>query len=314
MGRIEDSTLLTAAQEVADDDWAKFISTPQTAAFAGNLVIFGPPGHGKTTVSATLSEFFPTDRLDMTPAQLVGQRMVDLEDLFWVSYDPAATAALAQFRVKVRALEMREVFQSLGPAGPQAWSRRAGEILDSILPKKLKAVVDDTVSSYDHRLVEYHDTNPPKTSSGSIDVRAKWIIIRTAHLRRKHQTDAVCASRGAQLVTLAHAAASLEADGKDRAAELTNTKREAEGQEGNIVPLITGKAQSAFKGDSSLQLVLMKETLGRETKRFLYRELDGWECKSRLSGFLDAKEPANLQAIMRKIRTAIEAEAGSPKT
>lgn len=303
MGRIENVEALESGAALPGvEDWSKLISSPEQAVFGGNFLIYGPPGHGKTTVAATLSEFFPHERLEMTREQLAGEKIIELEDMFWVDYDPAATAALAQFRVKVRSLNMKQVFAQLGPTAPLVWARRCDEILDTVLPSKLTGIVDDTLSSYDHKMTEYWASNAPKSKAGNKDGVAMWVEVRMTHIRRKNHMDSIAGHRGAQLMTLAHAAVRMEKDPKEMGAAQANARREAEGQEGDIVPMITGKAEGVFKADAEVW-VLMRESVGRgPEKRFLYRKLDGWETKSRLSGFLDEKEPANLRQMLNKVR------------
>lgn len=276
------------------------------------IILYGQYGAGKTTAMATASEFFPKSGLPT--AKHKGKPKYILEDMFWFSFDRGATAGFAERGIAVPEFSVPRFM------GDEKLWRKAGlqsrpnirqavefglNLAAAAVSRGAKWIAVDTLSSFDAGLEAHGRNNMPKGHSqtgGEVDdTRGMFGQMFYGH---KLFHDAM-RSLGCGLLYSAHAKdmgdiSKLKPEEKKRLLTLT-----ASGMP-SFMPQLTGKGAGVYKGDASLQLVIMakRDPSTKKLRREAYTIMqDDWEAKNRFELSLDPVEKPDLGAMLRKIRS-----------
>src|SRR3990167_3477187 len=262
-----------------------------------NLLILGPPKHGKTSLCATYSKHF---RGWPSP-----DKVVFLDDLLWIGFDPNALEGLVGQGYDAPIVDLSaKTGVSLLPAL---------EDCASDLPKLIKqlgtrAVVVNTGSVLDKNANEYW-ASVFKNSNNKFD-QPKAVGIT------HNRFVSVLKSLGVSIFALAHA----KTDMLDMSDPATIAREKASGLPGSggISSQITGQTKGTYEGLVDMILPMQarpKQGKGLDGKpvmefeRVMYpRGGNGFEGAGRYLRFLDQEEPADLTKMFAKIRARYEAE------
>lgn len=315
MGKVATQTIKPAEKKVsvkasAANNFDEFVTLSYDAPLTDmEFILYGQYGAGKSTAMMTVSEFFPKTGLPTTKHTGAKAKYV-LEDMFWFSFDRGATAGFRERGIAVPEFSV-PTFQ-----GDEKLWRKAGfaskpsirqavdfglNLAAAAVAKGAKWIAVDTLSSFDAGLEAFGRNNMPTNSAGDQDTRAMFGQMFYGH---KLFHDAL-RSLGCGLLYSAHAKdmgdiSKLKPEEKKRLITLT-----AAGMP-SFMPLLTGKGAGVYKGDASLQLVIIakKDPSTKSLRREAYTVMtDDWEAKNRFELSLKPVEEPHLGNMLRKIRS-----------
>lgn len=272
-------------------DLSAVLRSSDDAELEGDIVIHGPPKHGKTFLAASASEFFPED-MD----ELGSGKKFELDDMLWVSFDDGATAGFRGAGLKVRELSFRPLLAQ--KPLPDALDLLAALVKKAFAAHPVKYIVGDTISMLDRMLVDYYAT----LHESSENTFAMWKDVLRRHMRFRAAMSAIPAEK----IYNFHSKAQLEASQKTPDQRARADAAKLPGGEA-ITPDISGQARTAYIGNSSLELTikcLVAPGKGkREVRRVVYPYgSGGFEGSNRYHHVLEYEEEPHLRHIFEKIR------------
>jgi hypothetical protein len=272
------------------------------------IILYGPFGAGKTTTAATVSENFPKGGLP-TKKHSGAKPAHVLSDMFWLSFDKGATDG---FRERGIAVPEFSVVRFMGD--PKLW-KKAGfgkapnirqaiefglNIATAAVAKGAKWVVVDTLTALDSALESYGRSHMPTNNSGDDDTRSMFGAMFYGH---KLFHDAV-RSLGCGVIYCCHTkdigdVSKMKPEEKRKLITLVA----AGGAE--LMPALTGKGATVYKGDASLQLAIIAKEIPNKggLERFAYTiKQQSYEAKNRFELSLEPVERPDLGAMLKKIK------------
>lgn len=244
-----------------------------------DILLYGPPGHGKTVAAATASQHCP----DTLPAG----KSTSLDDMLWLQFDRGGVSSLTPHNLSVDVLDL---------SGESDWRKirkllpEVVQVVNTKVKEGLEWVVVDTLTSMDAVLVS--------TAKEEFDVRATmqaWGYVLQEHARFYDMLRSLPVS----LLLLCHAKSIIPAD-EDLD---TKTKRKAAGTDtSTMAPAISGSAVNRYIANSSYVWAVQAKPIRGKTEReykILPYPANGFATKSRYNGW-DAEEPANIKKLFEK--------------
>lgn len=312
----------------ADAGFGAFVSSSEAGALAGDLVVLGPPGEGKSLFAASGSAFWPPRAEVERRAKAVRSWVlrgakgpppsfdkVLLEDMAWLASDTAPLAGLNELGIVCpTVIDLQALFAAKGVLRTFTVMR---DLLAATLPPKIRFLVHDTGSNTDKALVDAIQTkydNDPKNT-----VKAWTDVLRT-HVRLRTDLFSTARARGGNLITCLHARAVGDAEAlPDQTPwkEQSVLMQEATGR-APITGDLTGKSQNLYKGHANFMFVIKREDpkvsrLPPEKeaedptlpKWWAYSRIPEWETKSRFGSLFADREVAHLGEMFDRIETIL---------
>lgn len=248
------------------------------------LMLIGPPGEGKTTTALTASE--------KAPDGMVGnEEWRDLDDLFVVLYDNGGLDTAHDFKLNVPHVDLS--------------NEKAGTIGN--LEKKILKMVAKRVEEGQTKTVIFSSLSTrDKIVLSNLQEQYEKFALYNALLANHTQFFNTVRQLPCNVIFEVHGKAVniIEGD-KDggAAAEAARKTLQAQGlKEGDIKMDITGQAANFYRANMSLILPVASEGPKGKKEYYVYPHgTRNFESKTRFRN-LDAKEPAHLQRLFRKIR------------
>lgn len=261
----------------------------------GFYAIEGQIGSGKTTLAATISDFFPAKP---------GIEHVILSDLAWVAVDTGAIDTLKGLKIRPAFEFDLADFQIEHGGNPVAAMQTIQEFVKE-LPASVSTVVFDTVSQFDVQLDAFLRLEKNRhlyaTENGQ-NSQAFYGQIKQWHTFFHAQ----CRLLKKRVLYLFH----TQADMSDLKAKTPDQKvaearsEKATGMPGSpdVIMAITGASRDIYPRDMSLVLSVRNDGKG---KRKVYTQVrEGYQAKSRYEAMLLPEEEPNMNVILNKVRKA----------
>lgn len=273
------------------------------------IILYGQYGAGKSTTALSVSEHFPKTGLPKEKWKGAKPKYI-CSDMFWFSFDRGATDGFRERGIAVPEFSV-PAFMGQEKLWKKAGFAKQPTIMQAVdfgLNLAVKAVssgarwfVADTISSFDKSLESYWREHMPQSESkDKDDTRAMYGKLFNAHKLFHDATRTL----GCGVIYCMHAKAlgdtsKMTLEEKRRLISLSAAGLPS------LMPDVTGKGAGVYKGDASLQLVIVvkqipnSKALSRRALTVLQNE---WEAKNRFELSLLPEEDADLGVMLRKIR------------
>lgn len=256
----------------------------------GYTLIMGPPENGKTFGALMVSDFFDKERLKLKGGQLDGLKDLVLEDVLHIPLDFGALDGIKAYRMKPHTINLIGMIEKYGVQ--EAWK----PMVEAIATMKarhpaLKYIMPDTISALDADITRVHTdiVSPIDRGQANNGLHSKY---RTAW-------NKAATSLGFDApILLAHVIPKFAGIGEANEAKRMAAQDVAEG---DMVPLLTGKAAPTYIGHSSFCLVADVEGTGDARTYWFYGQRQGWSTKNRYRALTGVKWPADLGETYRMI-------------
>jgi hypothetical protein len=300
------SPATTAAKDPKDN----VFSSSETANENPRILIYGPPGHGKTFFACSLSAFWPQGPLTRS------EKRIELTDICYVGFDDNALSGLLQFNITCPYLI--DVPRLMGKRRQGEERAHASSIHDAIkvivngvnhavYTKGCKAVVFDTISTFDKALVSYWgdiegNDNAPKTGGDKLDSRGVYRCVLTSH-QLFHQA---IRKLPVPILFLCHAKSIKE---EVQPNQTSVAKKKATFTPGamnaEVIPSITGQGFGSYVDNCDIvgPIKTVTEPGGKQIRKFLPGGDSQFLGKNRFQETLKNEEIADMRAILKKIQS-----------
>lgn len=311
MAKIATTTAPKAAgAEALGDLAARYMRSSRSSPFSGDLIVHGPPGHGKSWFMASGSKSWPTEEFFAKP--VTERSWVTLSDIIILAWDDGATDGLKAHRIDVPMIPVREMAAELG-------AQQAAFTSLVLLEQHLEAskaagspvrlIAHDTISEQDKEIEGELRTKPWD------DPRQMYGALFQFHSKYRRTAKDIALRLGARNLFSCHSVPKTEQAGSSQAAmaasKLQKLQRKAGALPGapEIYADITGKGHGVYINNSSLVLTIRTIVAkGQPSKRIVsLGGTDGFEEKNRFQGILNDEEPADLGLVLAKLDASASA-------
>jgi hypothetical protein len=268
--------------------------------------IHGHPTAGKTWAACSASAYWPKDFSKIPKSGIL------LRDVLHNGWDKAALVGLLEHNIRVAyavdipALIRRYKGDLMGAI--QEVINETHRIVDE--DEEIKVAITDTATRMDKYFQAFwnHRDNVPLDRNNNPDQWAMYRAIRDTH--HLYQSNMTMLPEGVLSIFCFHQKVleetSMGKDSQKKADKARKTMFKMGNQQVNVVPDIVGQSLNVYTADASLELVCTSSPNGKGGfNRALYPVvIDGQRAKNRFEKTLVGKQPADLGAILRKLRRA----------